>query len=481
MSSNNLRDYQVSLLERVRTRIAQGYKRILVQAATGAGKTHISSAIFRSAYWKGTCCLFLAHRRRLIEQKAARLDLFGVPYGILMSGHRQSSSQQIQIVSRDTLLSRACRNQWITPPPADLIIVDECRNCMSDEYQHLLSLYPKAVIIGLDATPARADGRGLGDYFEVLECAVPTSQLVAEGHLVPVRVYAPLSQKQNGKNGKGKRVLAGDPVEHWKRHAEGRPTVAFCSRVKASLALVAAFNGAGIKAEHIDGNTSDTDRDAVIRRVEAGVTKIVSNVGIWIEGVDVPCLSACIMMCLASSYAAYAQRVGRIMRPYPGKTDAVLLDHSGAVFLHGMPTDDVPWSLDVTTRVEDRKKEQDEKKPGDARPIFCEGCGLVFTGKPVCPACGWRLVPKGQAALRQNELLAEITESKSPAQQREEKWRAWQKWLAIAYHQGRTCGAAAAMFRKEVGDWPTAYFTSDKLPYGEQWKQKAKDVYKGRF
>lgn len=469
-----LRDYQSSLVARVRDRIRDGYKRIVVQAATGAGKTHISSKMCQLAYQKGTPTLFIAHRRRLIEQKGERLMAFGVPYGVLMAGEKRRGSELIQVASRDTLLSRTCRNHWLSPPPAKLVIVDECHNAMAAEYQHLLSLYPEATIIGLTATPARSDGRGLGGYFQILECCVPTSRLIDEGHLVPVKVFAPCKEK-------GKRVLCGDPVAHWLKHARGRPTVAFLSRVAASLALVAAFKARGVTAEHIDSHTEDKERDKIVWRVQTGQTQVVCNVGIWTEGVDIPCLSCCILMRLSGSYVLYAQAVGRVMRAFPGKKDAVLLDHSGAVWKHGMPTDDVEWSIDEEGSVDQRRKDGEEKKPAEMKPIQCESCGLIFVGKPVCPNCGWRLPQKKKEAKRDNGLLAEVKGVKSEAMKQEELWRVWQRMLAICYHKGWTTGRASAMFRSEVGDWPTHYFHREALPHGEQWKWKVKDLYQGKY
>lgn len=470
MTPPTLRPYQVDVIERMRARLREGKRRGIIQAATGAGKTHISSEIIRCAVAKGKRCLFLAHRRRLIKQKAERLDAFGVPYGVLMAGEPTWRGAPVQVASRDTLLSRSVRNDWAAPPPADLVIVDECHNCLSDEYQRLLALYRDAIVIGLTATPARSDGRGLGDYYEALECAVPTSQLVREGWLAPVRCYAPARQGGGRKAG-----LAGDPVEHWKRYAEGRPTVFFAGKVEHSLAAVQAFCSAGVPAEHIDADTPDAEREAVLARVRGGETRVVANVGIMTEGVDVPELSCCVLFRVTGSYVLYAQAVGRIMRAHPGKRDAVLLDHAGACLRHGLPDVDVEWSLDGKDSVDARKKKA-RKEGREEAPACCPVCGRLFAGSPQCPACGWQVRRKKAAPqAKRDDLLEEVTRSASPAELRAEKARYWQTCLAVMAHKGRTAGAAGHMYRGRFGRWPDDSLPN--VPRGVQWRQPVANLY----
>src|SRR5262249_8882615 len=104
-----LRPYQQDVIERVRARIKEGHRRVILQAPTGSGKTICSSEILRLAADKGKNCLFLAHRRRLIAQKSATLGQFGVHHGVLMSGEYGSEYAPVQVASKDTLLARAVR------------------------------------------------------------------------------------------------------------------------------------------------------------------------------------------------------------------------------------------------------------------------------------------------------------------------------------------------------------------------------------
>ncbi len=84
---------------------------------------------------------------------------------------------------------------------------------------------------------------------------------------------------------------------------------------------------------------------------------------------------------------AMMQAIGRIMRPATGKDRAVVLDHAGAAGVHGLPGEDVEWSLDLASSVHDRRNKAIEEGKKEAT-VYCKGCGVAYTGLPACPACG---------------------------------------------------------------------------------------------
>lgn len=467
-----LRNYQLDVIDRTSCRFRDGFKRVCIQGATGAGKNHITAEITRRAYLRGKRVVFLAHRRGLISQYAERLDLFGVPYGILMAGYKNESAP-VQVASKDTLLSRTIRNEWHKPPQADLVIIDECHRTLGEEYMRLLEFYKDSFVVGCTATPTREDGKGLGDYYQALECTVPTSQLVKEGWLCPVRCYAPEIQIKG--KGKVKRSIAGDPVKWWRNYAEGRPTILFAATKKASIACSVAFSAAGYPAEHMEDKTPDDEREAIVDRLRSGKTMIICNVGILGEGIDIPQLSCCILLCMAGSYTKFAQAVGRIMRPHESKKDAILIDHSGAVLVHGFPDEDVEWKLDIGESVDERIKKA--KKAGDRKaPIVCPQCAYIFESSNVCPSCGYKLPAKRveQTALKQ-QMLIEVPREVQIARDLEHKKRSWASCLAIQANMGRTMAAASAMFKRKHGVWPDA--SLGYYIHGSLWHRKVADVF----
>lgn len=463
------RDYQIDVVDRLRRAVAAGARRVILQGATGSGKTTCSSMLVKAALEKQKRVLFLAHRRRLIEQKAERLEQFGVPYGILMAGEHRSN-HPVQIASRDTLFSRAVRNGWIGFPPADLVIVDECHTSLN-QYADMMRQYPKAVIVGLTATPTRGDGSGLGGYFDDIVCTVPVSKLIEDGYIVPVSCYAP-QRKADG----GKRELCGDVVYHWRMYGQNKPTVLFATDTDASKSAVNAFNAAGIPAVHIDAYTNDKDRDAAIEGLESGKIKVVGNCAIWGEGVDVPCLTVCILLRLASSYITFAQCVGRIMRPYQGKERAILIDHSGAVFQHGFPDEDVTWTLDQDETVDERVQ-RDKKEGKRKEPICCPKCGYLYSGAMQCPACGYVLFQAPKKAKKKDELLFEVSRDDAVNMDRADMERYWQTCLGIQANRGGKVVAAFAMFKKKYPSGSTAGFRHD--PPSGSYQKPVAEVFPG--
>jgi superfamily II DNA or RNA helicase len=474
---SQLRDYQLDLTDRVRAQAARGKRVIVVQATTGAGKTVWAANLVRQAYLKGKFALVMADRRRLVDQFSSTLVDFQVEHGILMRGDRPSVAS-VQVASRDTLLSRCLNNRWVDLPGADLVVVDEAHHAADprSEYRRILDQYPRAVIILLSATPVGPDGRGLGPWAQAIECAAPTTELIRGGYLVPVKCYAP------ARRAKGQRILrgvAGDLVESWKRYAEGRPTVLFCSRVQHSLDAVAAYQAAGISAAHIDADTPDEERDRIFEAVAAGRITVLSNVGIVGEGVDVPALGCCQLFCEVSGRVKFLQACGRVMRPSPGKAHGILIDHAGAVFRHGFPDEDTEWTLEGNV---DSAFQARHDAGRTERAFYCRYCELAYHGSEVCPQCGRKPAKPPKSIFAPdpvrpaNELLVEAERGGDRAQgERDERIKHWLRCIGAAKARNGTFGMAAQIYKKKYNCWPGDDFPC--VPERHQWRTKVADVY----
>lgn len=484
-----LRHYQKDVLDRARRRMLTTGKRGIVQGETGSGKSIVI----------GECCrlscelakrenreirtLILADRRRLIFQLRGTLDKFGVDHGTIMAGETRNTNASVICSSRDTLVS------WVDNPEralprVDMVLIDEAHKSVAAIYSYLLAQYPNAFVIGFTATPARNDGKSLGDFYQWLECTVPASQLIREGWLIKPEVYAPIELAKRRRKGEGK-GLAGDPVFHWRLHADGLPTIAFASRVDESIALRDRFIAAGIPAEHIDAKTSDTERDAMFRRLQTGETKVLCSVQLLIEGIDIPEVSAAIIWSKFGSMVAFRQACGRIMRCAPGKTRAVILDHSGAAGVHGCPGEDIEWSLDINSTVEGRRK-QAIKEGRQQQTVYCKACGAAFAGSPVCPACGWVLpYRKAKQTMAdafdsaRDEILGRLDNEFAADRIREIEQAAWYKAIHTAVKRGGTAGVAAKVFQSQTGKAPWAAGVHPLPENRGDWRQPARDVFDG--
>jgi superfamily II DNA or RNA helicase len=109
-------------------------------------------------------------------------------------------------------------------------------------------------------------------------------------------------------------------------------------------------------AEHIDGTTPSDERDAILARLASGAVEVVCNYGVLTEGWDSPTASCVVLARPTKHHGLFRQMVGRVLRPAPGKTDALVLDHAGAVFEHGFIEEPVRWTLSPGKRAENPRQ-----------------------------------------------------------------------------------------------------------------------------
>ena len=389
IARQQLRDYQARAVEQVLQKI--GRRPILV-SPPGSGKTTMATEIVQRL---GMPTLWLAHRKELIDQAAARLAAHGLDVGVVMAGCQSDPAAQVQVASVQTLARREA-------PPAGLVVVDECHHAAAETYQAILDTYGDAALVGLTATPFRLDGRGLGDLFGELVVAAWPDELCAAGVLHKPRVWA-----SKAPDLRGVRVVAGDYsvgalaerantaelhadiVETWKKRAAGKRTVVFAVDIEHSQAITEAFRQAGVAAEHLDGGTARAERDAILDRLARGKTLVVSNCMVLTEGWDLPALQCAVIARPTASLNLHLQMIGRVMRACDGKDGAIVLDHAGNHHVHGLVTRRLDYTLG-------------DGKVGFSEPLGlrrCSDCGLLFeTGERRCPECGWE--PQGEGRKR---------------------------------------------------------------------------------
>jgi len=272
-----LRQYQEQAITDLSSSLAGGNRQVILQAATGSGKTVMASALVQRAVNKGSSILFLAHRRELISQCSNKLSLFGIDHGIIMAGQVGESWHSVQIASVDTLRARAITRKKMELPKADVVIIDECHRSLSKTYRKIIDEYSSSFILGLTATPCRGDGLGLGHIYSDMVCAPTIKTLTDQGHLVPAKYFAPsvpdlagikLTAGDYNKKQLATRMdtpkLVGDVVTNWLSIANGKTTVVFASSVQHSINLMESFQALGITAGHIDGATPTEERDLTL-------------------------------------------------------------------------------------------------------------------------------------------------------------------------------------------------------------------------
>lgn len=389
MAEFELRHYQKDALNGIKKHYSKSQKRVLLHLATGGGKTVIFCQVLKGAKQKGRNAIMVVRGRKLVDQASKRLEREGVEHGVLMAGHKKYDPKYpIQICSIDTLRSRNLR------PKADIIVIDEAHLAVSDSYKEFLRDYPNAFTLAVTATPYT--DKSLRHMADHVVKPIGVQDLIDQGFLVAPKYFAPsipdlsgvrTQNTSEGKDFNNKQLssvmedgqLMGDVATHWLELAKGRPTLAFCVSVAHSIKLTNYLNERGIRAQHVDANSTDDERQRVIDMLEGGELDVICNVGILCTGVDIPSVSCIIMARPTKSLNLYIQQAGRGTRIADGKEDFIILDHAGNVLRHGFITEEKEANLD-----EDKIQKKVERV---ISPKQCEVCFAIFEGT-VCPTCG---------------------------------------------------------------------------------------------
>lgn len=407
-----LRPYQSRAIDLLRKRVCEGKRRILLVAPTAAGKMTMLASIIRTS---SVPVLFIAHRLELIDQCVDQLARLGITnVGVMRADdERTDSSCSTQIASIATLARRR-------KPPAGLVLIDEAHRAAADSYLDIIfEHYKEAIILGFTATPTRYDGRPLGNLFEVLDVVCTYAELIKGGFIVePICFASPQKIDLSGVRISGgdydeeqlgevmrNTSLVGNLLEHWQRLAhmypkpDGTPgmvegprrrTFIFASGIKHSLDICERFSKAGVKIAHLDGTTPERERRRIIKALGDGDLEAITNVGVLLEGVDVPSAKCVAHARPTRSLVLYRQSVGRILRPWhpgcpPGCLEhpslaPLLLDHAENMDEHGAPHEDLHWELTTKSR-------RFDSAPPPMR--ICKSCYAYMPAHRIlCPYCG---------------------------------------------------------------------------------------------
>lgn len=414
-----LRAYQQDVVDGCRAAFRRGERKVLVQLATGGGKTVLGTFMVNGSRQRGLVCWWLVHRRELIRQASATFYDMGIPHGIIAGGHASDPYQRVQVASIQTIARRLDRL-----PPPDMIVFDETHHIGAAQWSDIFERFPNAYVLGLTATPWRLDGRGLGNWYQHMVSGPAVAALIEAGSLSRYRLFAPSQpdlsavQTQAGdfkqrqlSSVMDKPAITGDAVQHYRDLCAGKRAVAFGVSIEHGQHIAAQFQACGIPAEHVDGQMDHGARDAAVARFVAGETLVLCNADLFGEGFDVPAIEAAILLRPTQSLSLYLQQVGRALRPAPGKDHAIILDHAGNSLRHGLPDDDREWSL------EDRQKRA-RKSDSDSPVRQCLKCFRVYRPQRQCPGCGHAAPVQAREIEQRDGSLVEV----AAAAEKRQRW-----------------------------------------------------------
>jgi DNA repair protein RadD len=444
--------HQERTIAQLREAINQGQRRIVVVGPTGSGKGTLATEILRLTAQQGKRGLFVAHRREIVLDVAARVRATGVRVGVILPGHNSSPYADVQIASTDTLKNRS------EIPHADVVIPDECHHYATNKWSALIDRYQDAVVVGLTATPERADGKPLSQFQHMI-VAAQYSELIQAGLIVPAKVYQPSENRGSD--------LALDPVEAYSRYAPGTKGFCFVATLELARDVTARFNAAGIPSLAITGKTPKGIRDRALEDLKRGNLLMLNNYNTLTEGTDVPDATTCIIARPVRHTGTYLQCAGRVLRAHSSKRVAIVLDLVGASLVHGLPHQDREYSL--------------EGKKGynlaNLAPLtVCPSCGLTqLAGRSTCEGCGFVFLrhERKPPVIYSQELKAVFDFENTPTEAKlVEYFRLLDISLQRAYSIDWVCSSYTATFGEKVPQrWLTELPGERKRREFEQWKQ----------
>jgi DNA repair protein RadD len=204
-----------------------------------------------------------------------------------------------------------------------------------------------------------------------------------------------------------------------------------------------------------------------LARLESGEIDVLTNCMVLTEGWDMPPVACCILARPTKKMGLYRQMVGRIIRPAPDKTDAIVLDHSGAIFTHGFVEDFVEWTLDPDRKAESPEHVEREQKGLDRKLIECSACGVIRETGKACFHCGFlpqrlaRGIVIGQGELGlvddKRRVKTDISDPTVRAQ-----WHSMLAW--IASERGYQRGWIEHKYKEKFGAWPAWGAVAQPVP-----------------
>ncbi|MFT4974998.1 MAG: superfamily II DNA or RNA helicase/HKD family nuclease [Myxococcota bacterium] len=325
---------------------AEGRGRALVVMATGLGKTFLAAfdvLAWESGAGRSPRVLFVAHRRELLLQAAAtfRRVMPTAPFGWCVGGQAELEGQvvfaSIQKLSRPAQLARLRGDAF------DYVIIDEVHHAAAASYRRLLRQLAPGFLLGLTATPERADE---SDILRLFDDHLPYRADLAEGIsrslLVPFRYtgiadtvdYAPIPWR----GGRFDLAALSEAVstqermerlwETWQSHP-GERTLIFCVSIAHARFVCEWLVGRGVRAVAVHSGPDSADRQASIEALEDGLLDALCTVDLFNEGVDIRPVDRVVMLRPTESSVVFLQQLGRGLRTAPGKVRLEVLDFVG--------------------------------------------------------------------------------------------------------------------------------------------------------
>ena len=425
MTLPTLRPYQEKLVSDTYQQWDAGKQFVAMVSATGSGKSMTLTAIVAKERDRGQYVLVLAHRQELITQLSDTMGRMEIRHQVIaankvvrFAAKQSMENHGINYVDPNARVMVASVQSMREAKIADLAKLGNKLTVVQDEFHHATKksktwggvltplLNAGARGLGPTATPCRADGQGLSretdGYADVIVEGPSMRWLIDNGYLSQYKIYCPPTDLRldNVETSKttgdykekelkaeiGRSHIVGDIVSHYLKICPGKRGITFTVGVDTAEEVAEEYRKRGVPAIALSGRNADEERVQAIRDLKSGKILQIVNDSLIGEGVDIPAVEVVSFARPTQSYALYAQMFGRALRPFEGKSHAIIIDAVSNVMRHGLPDAPREWSLDR------RERRTGKSEPSTVR--VCTACAAVYERfRDACPDCG-EPVPK---------------------------------------------------------------------------------------
>lgn len=345
--------YQQEILDQLEAeREVHGHFKNLVVAATGTGKTVISAFDYKRFKDSNPRArlLFVAHRKEILNQSMLcyrnilRQQNFG---GLLVDGQRPDSFEyafvSIQSLNSTGLLEALPADYY------DYIVVDEFHHAAAPSYQELLKHFKPKILLGLTATPERADGESVFKYFDNPEAIqLRLTEAIDRKLLSPFHYFGVTDQVDfrqvrwtagkynvedlenllvlNDQGAKRRAEQVKSAIEIYGLEWSETMGIGFCVSKRHANFMAEYFNASGIPSESLTSDSSDDLRETVKQKLIQKEIHFIFVVDLYNEGVDIPEVNTVLFLRPTESLTVFLQQLGRGLRLSPGKEALTVID-----------------------------------------------------------------------------------------------------------------------------------------------------------
>jgi superfamily II DNA or RNA helicase/HKD family nuclease len=347
--------YQVEMLDRLASERRHGRQRNLVVAATGTGKTVVAAFDYERLSRDAGApprLLFIAHRIQILKQAIAtfRQVMRDPSFGELMDGDNEPTQYEhlfatITTVHRRGLATKLGADYW------HVVIVDEAHHLPATTFDQFISSIKPAILLGLTATPERADGKSLNPYFDCRHDGSPAVSLrlwdaLDQQLLTPFEYYATadetdlrqikwnrpeeLSQLDSLiSSNTARSALVTNALRQYVSELSQLKGIAFCVSVAHAQFMADWFEKTGLPACSLTGKNTPQQRDSAIQDLRTGKVKLICTCDLFNEGVDIPEINTLLLLRPTQSPVVFQQQIGRGLRLADRKESCLILDFVG--------------------------------------------------------------------------------------------------------------------------------------------------------